>query len=261
MKTKKSISNFLFNNRYGTIMILVGAIVLFWDLLLKFLTDNTSQTILKNILSFTSSHNTGGAWSIFSGNTVFLIIITILFMSGIVVLNYFYKNKSYLYAIALGMFLSGGFGNLLDRLRFGYVRDFIKLEFMNFPIFNIADVAIVIGVILLFIHLLFFNDKKNEQEQPLLEIQNAEVSNLKVEEENVSAETANPNLDIAKEDTKRKPTTGKKRTNIKTNKKSTSNAGPKKRSNNSSNVKRANNTKKTSNVKKSTTKSSTKKVK
>ena len=161
-KLKSNLFDFFFKYKYATVICLSGLIVVFWDLFLKYFTDGMDQTLINGILSFVSSHNTGAAWSIFSNSTTFLIIISIVFIIGILIFNYFYKNKTYFYAISLGLVLSGAICNLLDRIKYGYVRDFIKLEFMNFPIFNIADCAITVGVILLCVYFLFFSGKKEQ---------------------------------------------------------------------------------------------------
>lgn len=163
---KQKVQDFLFKNRYGTIMVLVGLIVAFWDFTLKFLCDGQQMPVLNGFFSISSSHNTGGAWSIFSNLTWLLIVVSILFIVAIIVFNYFLKTKNYFYATALGLLLSGAFCNLYDRIAFGYVRDFIKLDFINFPIFNIADMAICVGVVLLAVYFIFIMpklEKKKEQ--------------------------------------------------------------------------------------------------
>lgn len=158
-KIKNAVANFLFKNRYGTIMLLVGGIVAFWDLVLKFLSDGKTLPALKGVFNIYSTHNTGGAWSIFSNSTLFLIIVTILFIVAIIIFNYMLKKKNYFYAVSMGLLLSGAICNLFDRIKYGYVRDFINLEFMSFPVFNIADIAITVGVILLVIYFLFIMPK------------------------------------------------------------------------------------------------------
>ncbi len=147
--------NFLFKNRYGTVMFLTGITIAFWDLILKFLSDGKTLPAIKGFFGIVSTHNTGGAWSIFSNATWALIVISILFLGLLIFFNYKLKRKNYFYAISMGLLLSGALCNLLDRLRFGYVRDFINLEFMKFPVFNIADMAICVGVFLLCVYFIF----------------------------------------------------------------------------------------------------------
>ncbi len=65
--------------------------------------------------------------------------------------------------LGLSFFLAGAIGNFIDRFRLGYVVDMFRLDFINFPIFNIADMALVIGVIMIFIYILLDErDKKND---------------------------------------------------------------------------------------------------
>lgn len=168
-KTKQKIGDFLFKNRFGTIMVLTGIIVAFWDFTTKFLFDGQEYPALKGVFSIFSTHNTGGAWSIFANATWLLILFSILFIVGIVVFNYFLKTKTYFYAISMGILLSGAICNLYDRIAFGYVRDFIKLEFINFPIFNIADIAICVGVALIAIYFIFIAPKIEKKQKLAVE--------------------------------------------------------------------------------------------
>lgn len=171
---KKKIGDFLFNNRYGTIMIFVGIIVAFWDFTTKFLFDGQQAPVINGIFSIFSTHNTGGAWSIFSNATWLLILFSILFIVAIIVFNYFLKTKTYFYSISLGLLLGGAVCNLYDRIFLGYVRDFIKLDFINFPIFNIADICICVGVVLVIVYFVFIAPKV-EKEQKVMQAVDVEI--------------------------------------------------------------------------------------
>ncbi len=105
-------------------------------------------------------HNYGAAWGLFAKVQWLLIVVTFIFL--IVFLWFFFtkKSNSYLLGIASGLLLSGTLGNLYDRLVFGYVRDFLNFEFMNFPVFNIADSALTVGIILLLIYFVFIYPKE-----------------------------------------------------------------------------------------------------
>ncbi len=102
------------------------------------LTKISLKDVSKGILTYTT--NTGAAFSLFQNSTNLLILI-----SGVVVgfLIYFYKKYPKLY-LPLAFILGGTIGNLIDRIQFGYVRDFIDLKI--WPIFNVADSFNVIGV-------------------------------------------------------------------------------------------------------------------
>ena len=93
--------------------------------------------------------NYGAAFNIFSGSRIFLSIISIIF-SIILIYLILKKNNSNLYNLySLSFILGGTFGNGIDRIIRGYVIDFININIINFPVFNIADVSINIGFILL----------------------------------------------------------------------------------------------------------------
>ena len=109
--------------------------------------------IIKNIFSIIYTNNTGAAFSILLGKRIFLIVVAILIIG--ILLYYIKKNKvdGKLNIIAFSLIIGGSLGNLIDRIVRGYVVDFIsiKLGSYNFPIFNIADTLIVVGVFLLLI--------------------------------------------------------------------------------------------------------------
>lgn len=112
----------------------------------------TTKQIIKNFFYITTVHNDGAAWGIFSNQSIIIIIGTII--SFFIIYKFIYGfKKNTRNNIAFGLVLGGLAGNLCDRLFLGYVRDFLDFIIFkyDFPVFNIADVAIVIGVILLII--------------------------------------------------------------------------------------------------------------
>lgn len=105
-------------------------------------------------------HNDGAAFSILQGKQSLLIIFTAVLMLAVIIYYIYYrKTMSTLEKFSLGLILGGGIGNMIDRIFYSYVIDFIELRFMDFPIFNIADIAITCGCILFAITILF--SKKN----------------------------------------------------------------------------------------------------
>ena len=123
---------------------------------------NYSNEIISNVFNLTYVQNDGAAWSIFSGNRLFLIFVAI--MSIILIYVYFIKNKKLtnFENITYGLLLGGIIGNLIDRIIFGYVIDYLDFLIFNynFPIFNFADICIVVSVFLLIIDI--FRGEKSE---------------------------------------------------------------------------------------------------
>ena len=115
---------------------------------------------LPGILGLTYTQNTGGAWSLFSGMQ-WLFILVFFVLSALLMIEYFKKPMPFttFERWCLAAVYGGGLGNMIDRVRLGYVVDMIKTEFMDFPIFNVADCFISCGCILLMLHLVFFNKK------------------------------------------------------------------------------------------------------
>lgn len=126
-----------------------------------------SVDFLNGFIDLVYIHNRGAAWGIMQGKTWFLIVITfIMLLACVVFLIKSGKNKLLFWAITL--VLSGGIGNMIDRIfRDGNVVDFLHFEFWpTFPIFNVADCAVVLGaglLILYFIIDIFKEKTKNEQ--------------------------------------------------------------------------------------------------
>lgn len=94
--------------------------------------------------------NTGGAWGIFSGSMALFYIATLVGISFLGYLFYTSKKKNTWYRISLVMMIAGTLGNFYDRLIFGYVRDFLDFYPFgyDFPVFNVADIALTVGVAL-----------------------------------------------------------------------------------------------------------------
>lgn len=108
---------------------------------------SNQTSIIDGVLYVLPTANEGAAWSILYGKTVLLIILTVVFLGMIVVYDLFYKKKSVFFGISTGMIVAGALGNLVDRIAFGKVRDFIYYSPINFPIFNVADICLTVGII------------------------------------------------------------------------------------------------------------------
>ncbi|MDD4211023.1 MAG: signal peptidase II [Clostridia bacterium] len=140
------------------------SIIVIADIVTKILLEGKSLTIINGILSFESSHNTGAAWSMLEGKIGLFVAGAIVFVVAMFLFDYFAKIKNRIYFAGFCLMLAGAIGNLIDRAAYGYVRDFIKLDFINFPIFNIADASLVVGCILFSIFILFVFDTKKKVE-------------------------------------------------------------------------------------------------
>lgn len=126
---------------------------------LKNITSADIITVIPKVLQLVFVKNTGAAFSLFSGKTYVLSMISIAVCA--VVLWYLLKKKpqNRLLLISLGMILGGAVGNLADRVFRNYVVDYMELCFVRFPVFNLADVAITVGAVLLMIYVIFFDNK------------------------------------------------------------------------------------------------------
>jgi signal peptidase II len=118
-----------------------------------------------SILNFTYLENRGAAFGILQNNRLFFIMLTMTVVGYLI--YYFikhYKTNTSLLNIAITFVITGAVGNFYDRLIKTYVVDFIEFSFINFPVFNVADIFVTVGSILIIIYLLFFEEgEKNER--------------------------------------------------------------------------------------------------
>lgn len=153
------------------------AVLLTADLVSKFLIDGSlglgqSANFLPGLINIVNVHNNGAAWGMFSGAQTFLIVLSFIFIIALIWLMLAEKTTNPLFHIALGFVFAGCLGNLVDRLAFGYVRDFLHFEFWSsFPVFNIADVCLTLGVVLFIIYfiIIIVKNKKKKKEEKLEE--------------------------------------------------------------------------------------------
>lgn len=139
----------------------ITCLVLLLDQIVKIIVNNCMTLydeikLIPNFFSIYYVKNTGAAFSILEGNTTFLIILTIIFI--LIVHRYIKneKNMTKLSSISFGLLLGGMFGNLIDRIIHSGVIDYLSFEFFGygFPVFNIADIGITVGVTLMLIDML-----------------------------------------------------------------------------------------------------------
>ena len=113
---------------------------------------------MPGFLGFTFVKNTGAAFSSFEGQQWLFALIFVLF-TGAIVWEYFKKPMPFktFERFCIAAIYGGGLGNMIDRVRLGYVVDMIETKFMEFPVFNVADCFICCGCVLLMAHLLIWN--------------------------------------------------------------------------------------------------------
>ncbi len=149
--------------------IIIYSIIFFsLDLTSKLIVNNSlnlteSITIINNFFYITNVHNLGAAWSLFSGQRILLIVIgiTALFFIFKWIKDFKNNNRNIL---AFSLLISGLLGNLFDRIIYGYVRDFLDFIVFNYnyPVFNLADTFIFIGVVLLIYAVIKGEDNGNK---------------------------------------------------------------------------------------------------
>ena len=144
-------------------MILFAAGIVAADQFTKFVTVaniplHGHVDFMPGFLGFTYVRNTGAAWSSFEGMIwLFALIFIVLTVAIVWELSQNRMGFTTLERWCIVAIYGGGLGNMIDRLRLGYVVDMIETEFMNFPVFNVADCFITCGCILMMISLIFFN--------------------------------------------------------------------------------------------------------
>ncbi len=153
-KIKESVKKEIKNKKI-IILIIIGIIIILLDQISKFIIIEKNITIIPSFLSFTYTENTGAAFNIGSNNLLFIILVNIIILG--IIIKFIKERKedvNFKILISLVLILVGGIGNLIDRIFRGYVIDFIDVNLFDFPNFNIADISVTIGIILLFIMLI-----------------------------------------------------------------------------------------------------------
>jgi len=117
---------------------------------------NQSIPVIKDIFHLTYIKNSGAGFGILQGFKNFFIVITIV-IAIIIIIYHYKKEKSLLLNLAAGFILGGAAGNLIDRIRWGYVIDY--LDFRIWPVFNLADSSLVLGVGLLIVYLWKYEER------------------------------------------------------------------------------------------------------
>ncbi len=161
---------------FFAIEMLLAGVYLAFDLLTKhFIYTPIAEGIktsadfihIDGVIRFVAVQNTGASFGVFTGNNTVLAVVSLIAMIALVVFMFFSSNTRNLWLrSALLLMLAGGLGNTIDRLAFGYVRDLVYFELIDFAVFNFADSGLIIGCILLVIYVLFYYkpDEKSKKD-------------------------------------------------------------------------------------------------
>ena len=114
------------------------------------------------LFSLEHVRNSGAAWSIMQGKTWFLVGVPLIVCGLGVYYMYRQRDKSRLQLVSLAMLVAGGIGNLIDRIRLHEVIDYIKFEPVKFPVFNFADICVVVGALIFAIYIIFLDKPDKE---------------------------------------------------------------------------------------------------
>ncbi|MCR5254379.1 MAG: signal peptidase II [Acetatifactor sp.] len=148
--------------------LLIFAVLVFLDQLSKYfaivrLKDNAPFVIWENVFEFNYLENRGSAFGMLQNQKVFILFVGAIFMA--VILFFLFRlpetKKFVSIHVLLSFIVAGGIGNMIDRVRFDYVVDFLYFKLIDYPIFNVADCYIVVATIVLFVLFIFVFKEKD----------------------------------------------------------------------------------------------------
>ena len=122
-----------------------------------------AQPLLPGVVELRTVHNYGAAWSSFSGMRWVLVAVTSLIVLAVAAVLIRRIARHPLGVVSGALIISGGVGNIVDRVRLGYVVDMFNLEFIHYPVFNVADICVVCGAVLAVIYYLWFYEKYDKR--------------------------------------------------------------------------------------------------
>lgn len=144
----------------GTCLDLVTKSIIFKKLAFQGMGESGQYDLITGVLGLKLTYNTGIIWGFFQGNNFIFLAISVLAVPLIVLIWFLVREPHWLMSLGLGLILAGTLGNLYDRLFCEGVRDFIDFYLINWPIFNLADTWITLGVIMILGHMFLSNHKE-----------------------------------------------------------------------------------------------------
>ena len=138
--------------RYISLSLALTALDQAIKLLIRRLPRGSILFKIPHVLCITHRANTGAAFSLFAGRTAFVTLMSAALLVGVVWLFFRVMRPSRAAKLALAVLIGGGLGNMIDRVLLGSVTDYIRVLFINFPVFNFADICITMSIgVLLFL--------------------------------------------------------------------------------------------------------------
>ena len=159
------------------IIIIAASVIL--DQLTKWIVVNSMElyesfVLIPKFFSFTYIHNYGAAWGMLSDRRWIFILITSVALIIMPIILYRYRKVHVLFSLSLSLFIGGALGNLIDRVFVGYVVDFLEFTFIDFPVFNVADICVVFGAGFMIVYALFFDQTFFVDKKPVAASPNTE---------------------------------------------------------------------------------------
>ncbi len=129
---------------------------------IEYLMKIDTVSLWEGVFHLTYVENRGAAFGIMQNQRWVFIVLTVAVLAVVLLVCIKYKNKHKLLCTALSFLVGGAVGNMIDRIMYGYVVDFFDFRLINFPVFNVADIFIVVGAALLAVYFIFFDNDKKE---------------------------------------------------------------------------------------------------
>lgn len=147
------------------IYIIIGVLVLVSDIVTKLWASNSLAEVgmipvINNVFNLTYVENSGVAFGMMRDKRIIFVSMSVVILAVLALYFYKTKNKNAWIKLGTALIFSGSIGNMIERVSKGYVVDFLDFSLINFPVFNIADIAVCIGAAALVVHFLFYSEEK-----------------------------------------------------------------------------------------------------